>query len=166
MLDFGLESLLVFNTFTYHGKYQFGTLKVSRCQSFNCSTSLHQSVHPSFDLGSFSRDTDLKIPRQLASSRRFSVKANPGQGPAYSWLRHLINLEKLNLKPSQRILYLGMFIDTTAARVFSAVQQLEKFRNFAQSFLSKLKQPTCQWQIILGYLSSMKKLVPHGQLLI
>lgn len=39
-------------------------------------------------MGSFSRDTDLKIPRQLASSRRFSVKANPGQGPAYSWLRH------------------------------------------------------------------------------
>lgn len=49
----------------------------------------------------------------------------------------LINWEKSNLVPSQRILYLGMIIDVAQARVFPSEQRIEKPKNVVMSFLSR-----------------------------
>ena len=76
----------------------------------------------------------------------------------------VINFEKSDLTPKQRTLYLGMLIDTAAARVFPSDSRISKFREVARQFLSRQEQPARLWQVILGHLSSLEKLVPHGRL--
>ena len=76
----------------------------------------------------------------------------------------VINFEKSDLEPKQQVKYLGMLIDTAAARVFPSDTRISKFRKVAQLFLSRQEQPARQWQVILGHLSSLEKLVPHGRL--
>ena len=64
--------------------------------------------------------------------------------------------EKSDLNPSQSVEYLGMFIDTVVARAFPTVAHVERF-------LSIAKPPTQLWQVLLGHMSSLEKLVPHGR---
>lgn len=105
------------------------------------------SVHPSPNLGSFLWDSHLERLDDwlvLTSSR---VKLIQDRDRLLKFCRSfsiVINLEKSNPSPSQRILYLGMIIDTTAAKVFPSDQRLVKFRSIAQSFLSKEKHPAHQ----------------------
>ena len=55
-------------------------------------------------------------------------------------------------------------IDTEAGKVFPSLAQVEKFLTVAESFCS-MASPTAQlWQVILGHLASLERLVPHGRL--
>ena len=76
----------------------------------------------------------------------------------------VINEEKTDLVPSQSVEYLGMTIDTVAARAFPTLARVEKFLSIAGRFLTR-SDPTAQlWQVLLGHMSSLEKLVPHGRL--
>ena len=76
----------------------------------------------------------------------------------------VINEKKSDLVPSQTAKYLGMTIDTKAGKVFPSLARVEKFLTVAESFCAMDAAPTQFWQVILGHLASLERLVPHGRL--
>ena len=76
----------------------------------------------------------------------------------------VINEKKLDLVPSQTAKYLGMTIDTEAGKVFPSLARVEKFLTVAESFCTMDAPPAQLWQVILGHLASLERLVPHGRL--
>ena len=78
-------------------------------------------------------------------------------------LRIVIN-EKLDLVPSQTAKSLGITINTEAGKGFPSLARIEKFLTVAESFCT-MDAPLAQlWQVILGHLSLLEWLVPHGHL--
>ena len=55
-----------------------------------------------------------------------------------------------------------MSIDTVAARAFPTVARVERFLSIARRFLSRQNPPAQLWQMLLGHMSSLEKLVPTG----
>ena len=76
----------------------------------------------------------------------------------------VINEKKSDLVPSQSAKYLGMTIDTGAGKVFPSLARVEKFLAVAERFCSMQSPPAQLWQVILGHLASLERLVPHGRL--
>ena len=76
----------------------------------------------------------------------------------------VINEKKSDLVPSQSAKYLGMTIDTGAGKVFPSLAIVEKFLAVAERFCSMQSPPAQLWQVILGHLASLERLVPHGRL--
>ena len=76
----------------------------------------------------------------------------------------VINEKKSDLVPSQSAKYLGMTIDTSAGKVFPSLARVEKFLAVAERFCSMQSPPAQLWQVILGHLASLERLVPHGRL--
>ena len=76
----------------------------------------------------------------------------------------VINEKKSDLVPSQSAKYLGMTIDTSAGKVFPSLARVEKFLSVAERFCSMQSPPAQLWQVILGHLVSLERLVPHGRL--
>ena len=79
-------------------------------------------------------------------------------------LEIVINEKKSDLVPSQTEKYLGMIIDTEAGKVFPPLARVEKFLMVGESFCTMAAPPAQLWQVILGHLPSLKRLVPHGRL--
>ena len=100
----------------------------------------------------------------LSSSER---EAKPAVQLLLSLCRTLgivINEKKSDLVPSQTAKYLGMTIDTEACKVFQSLSRVEKFLTVAESFCTMDAPPAQLWQVILGHLASLERLVPHGRL--
>ena len=76
----------------------------------------------------------------------------------------VINEGKSDLVPSQTANYLGMTTDTGAARIFPSLARAEKFLSVAETFCALNAPPAQLWQVILGHLASLERLVPHGRL--
>ena len=76
----------------------------------------------------------------------------------------VINEKKSDLVPSQSAKYLCMTIDTGAGKVFPSLARVEKFLTVAERFCSMQSPPAQLWQVILGHLASLERLVPHGRL--
>ena len=76
----------------------------------------------------------------------------------------VIKEKKSGLVPSQTAKYLGMTIDTEAGEVFPSLAQVEKFLTVAESFCTMDDPPAQLWQVILGHLALLERLVPHGRL--
>ena len=76
----------------------------------------------------------------------------------------VINEKKSDLVPSQTAKYLGMTIDTEAGKVFPSLARVKKFLTVAESFCAMNSPPAQLWQVILGHLASLERLVPHGRL--
>ena len=76
----------------------------------------------------------------------------------------VINEKKSDLVPSQSAKYLGMTIDTGAGKVFPSLARVEKFLAVAERFCAMQSPPAQLWQVILGHLASLERLVPHGRL--
>ena len=76
----------------------------------------------------------------------------------------VLNREKSALNPSQSVEYLGMTIDTVAARAYPTLPRIDKFIATARKFLLRRDPPTQRWQVLLGHMSSLEKLVPRGRL--
>ena len=74
----------------------------------------------------------------------------------------VINEKKSDLVPSQSAKYLGMTINTGAGKVFPSLARVEKFLAVAERFYSMHSPPAQLWQVILGHLASLERLVPHG----
>ena len=76
----------------------------------------------------------------------------------------VINERKSDLVPSQSAKYLGMTIDTGAGKVFPSLARVEKFLTVAERFCTMQSPPAQLWQVVLGHLASLERLVPHGRL--
>ena len=71
----------------------------------------------------------------------------------------VINEMKSDLVPSQSAKYLGMTIDTGAGKVFPSLARVEKFLTVAERFCSMQSPPAQLWQVVLGHLASLERLV-------
>ena len=76
----------------------------------------------------------------------------------------VVNTEKSDLCPSRSVEYLGMVIDTVSARAVPTEARIQKFLSLARKFLAQPSPPARQWQVLLGHLSSLEKLVPCARL--
>ena len=76
----------------------------------------------------------------------------------------VVNTEKSDLSPSRSVEYLGMIIDTVSARAFPTEARIQKFLSLARKFLAQPSPPARRWQVLLGHMSSLEKLVPRARL--
>ena len=66
--------------------------------------------------------------------------------------------------PTQRMVYLGVILDSISFRASPALKRVEKLLSIGDVFLSCAKQPVSSWLELLGVPSSMIQLVPGGRL--
>ena len=76
----------------------------------------------------------------------------------------VVNWEKSRVIPTQRMVYLGVILDSISFRASPALKRVEKLFSIGDVFLSCAKQPVSSWLELLGVLSSMIQLVPGGRL--
>ena len=76
----------------------------------------------------------------------------------------VVNKDKSNLVPSQRVLYLGMIIGSVTEGASPAQPRVEKLLSIGNEFLSSRRQPISSWRIWLGGHSSLTQLVPGSRL--
>ena len=81
-----------------------------------------------------------------------------------SSLRIVVNWEKSHLVPTQRMVYLGVLLDSVSFRASPALKRVEKLLSIGDAFLSCKRQPVLSWLELLGVLSSMIQLIPGGRL--
>ena len=100
----------------------------------------------------------------LSSSEKKAKQAVQSLLSLCHTLKIVINEKKSELVPSQAAKYLGMTIDTGAGKVFPSLARVEKFLSVAERFCAMESPPAQLWQVILGYLASLERLVPHCRL--
>ena len=76
----------------------------------------------------------------------------------------VVNWEKSQLTPTQRMVILGVLLDSISFRASPALKRVEKLLSIGDVFLSCEQQPMSSWLELLGVLSSMIQLVPGGRL--
>ena len=76
----------------------------------------------------------------------------------------VVNPEKSNLVPSQRVLYLGTVIDSLSFKASPSQPIVEKLLLIGEEFLSSRRQPVTSWRVLLGTISSLSHLVLGGRL--
>ena len=76
----------------------------------------------------------------------------------------VVNWEKSQLVPTQRMVYLGVLLDSISFRASPAQKRVEKLLSIGDVFLSCEEQPVSSWLELLGVLSSMIQLVSGGRL--
>ena len=79
-------------------------------------------------------------------------------------LRIVINEQKSDLSPSRFVKCLSMTTDTISARALPTEARIQKFLTVARKFLSQPNPPAQLWQVLLGHMSSLEKLVPRARL--
>ena len=76
----------------------------------------------------------------------------------------VVNWEKSQLIPTQRMVYLGVLLDSISFRASPALKRVEKLLSIGNVFLSCEQQLVSSWLELLGVLSSMTQLIPGGRL--
>ena len=133
----------------------------------DCSPCLYQSLRGGVGLGSRSRDSTAPLPGRLVGSLLLGEEGqgvDQGAPLGCRTLGIVINEKKSDLVPSQSAKYLGMTIDTGAGKVFPSLARVEKFLTVAERFCTMQSPPAQLWQVVLGHLASLERLVPHGRL--
>ena len=76
----------------------------------------------------------------------------------------VVNWEKSQLVPTQRIGYLGVLLDLVNFRASPAQKRVDKLLSIGDVFLSSIDQPAKSWLELLGVLSSLTQLILGGRL--
>ncbi|MPC54717.1 hypothetical protein E2C01_048642 [Portunus trituberculatus] len=66
-------------------------------------------------------------------------------------------------EPNQRKQYLGTVLDSVRPMVLPLPERVSQFQSVAQSFLEDRAPTMSLWRSLLGYLASLERLVPGGQ---
>ena len=143
------------------------SVQSSVLRTVDCSPGLYQGLRGSVSLGTLPRDQTAPLPGRLVGSFLFGEEGNQSVRELLSLCHTLgivINEKKSDLVPSQAAKYLGMTIDTGAGKVLPSLARVEKFLSVAERFCSMQSPPAQLWQVILGHLASLERLVPHGHL--
>ena len=99
-----------------------------------------------------------------ASSREQGLLALETVLQLFRSLGIVVNWEKSQLIPTQRMVYLEVILDSISFRASPALKRVEKLLSIGDVFLSCARQPVSSWLELLGVLSSMIQLVPGGRL--
>ena len=100
----------------------------------------------------------------ILSSSEAKIKQHVNQLLTLCCSLGIVVNKKSDLSPSRSVEYLGMIIDTVSARAFPTEARIQKFLSLARKFLSYPSPPARQWQVLLGHMSSLEKLVPCERL--
>ena len=76
----------------------------------------------------------------------------------------VVNPEKFNFVPSQKVLYLGTVLDSRTLVASPSPDRITRLLPLRGEFLSSVQQPAACWQSLLGTLSSLTHLVPGDRL--
>ena len=133
-------------------------------RSVDCSPGLYQGLRGGVSLGTLRLLRYLDDWLVLSSSEKKAKESIRELLSLCHTLWIVINEKKSDLVPSQSAKYLGMTIDTGAGKVFPSLARVEKFLTVAERFCSMQSPPAQLWQVILGHLASLERLVPHGRL--
>ena len=76
----------------------------------------------------------------------------------------VVNPEKSNFVPSQKVLYLGTVLDSRTLVASPSPDRIARLLSLGGEFLSSVQQPAACWRSLLGALSSLTHLVPGGGL--
>ena len=76
----------------------------------------------------------------------------------------VVNPEKSNFVPAQRVQYLGKVLDAQTFGASLSRERIDKLMSLGDEFLTSRLQPTSTWLTLLGTLSSLSHLVPGGRL--
>ena len=118
-------------------------------------------------VGSLSRNPPATIPGRLADLVHFTEQDETTCRPTPITLplaRHSNKHGEVRPLTFQSVEYLGMVIDTVSARAFPTKARVQKFLSLARKFLAQPSPPARQWQVLLGHMSSLEKLVPRARL--
>ena len=74
----------------------------------------------------------------------------------------VVNPQKSNFVPAQRVQYLGTVIDAQTFKASPCQERINKLLSLGDEFLSSRLQPASTWQALLGTLSSLSHLVTWG----
>ena len=127
----------------------------------------HSGVCSHLCVGSLPRDSSSQVPGRLADHRLVGVGGQKNVQDLLSLCHSLgivLNEEKSDLVPSQTANYLGMTIDTGAARIFPSLARVEKFLSVVETFCALYAPPAQLWRVFSGHLASLERLVPHCRL--
>ena len=100
----------------------------------------------------------------MASSREEACRARDMVLHLFQELGIVVNLEKLNLTPSQSVVYLGIMIESQTFQASPTLSRIEKFFLIVEEFLSSRVQSAKFCRVVLGHLASLMHLVPGGPL--
>ena len=100
----------------------------------------------------------------LASSRPLVLQALETVLQLCQELGIVINWEKSSLTPAQRVVYLGVILDSTRFRASPSQPRVEKLCSTVEEFLSCDRQRASLWRRLLGLLSSLTAIIPGGRL--
>ena len=131
------------------------------------SPGLHQGYGSNLDHSLQSRHSYVSIPRRLAYSSQLSRGSSPALSTVLSLCRELgvvVNPEKSNFVPAQKVQYLGTVLDAKTFRASPSRERINKLMSLGDVFLSSRLQPASTWLSLLGTLSSFSHLVPGGRL--
>ena len=133
----------------------------------HCPPSLHESVRSSVSVGAHSRNSLLRYLDDWLVLVSSETKARQHVQDLLLLCHDLgivVNEKKSDLVPSRSANYLGMTIDTVAGKVSPSRARVEKFLRLVGNFVKMNSPPARQWEVLLGHLSSLEKLVPRGRL--
>ena len=131
------------------------------------SPGLHQGLRSRVSVGTLPRDQTSPVSGRLVGSCLFGAGSQAGRPVAPLALSHPRDCDKreeVGSRALQTAKYLGMTIDTEAGKVFPSLARVEKFLTVAESFCTMDAPPAQLWQVILGHLASLERLVTHGRL--
>ena len=146
------------------GSYQFKVL------CFGLSTAPQVFTRVMAPVSAFLHRTGIRLRRYLddwliqASSREQVLLALETVLQLCKSLGIVVNWMKSQLIPTQRMVYLGVLLDSISFRASPALKRVEKLLSVGDVFLSFVKQPVSSWLELLGVLSSMIQLIPGGRL--
>ena len=145
-----------------------GTVYQFRALCFGLSTAPQVFTRVFAALSAWAHSHGIRLLRYLdgwlilASSEREAKQAVQSLLSLCCTLGIVINEKKSDLLPSQTAKYLGMTIDTEAGKVFPSLAQFKKFLTVAENFCAMDAPPAKLWQVVLGHLASLERLVPHS----
>ena len=124
------------------------------------SPGLHQGLRSCVSVGTLSRDQTSPLSGRLVGSLFLGAGSQAGRPVAPLALSHPRDCDKREEVGSRAL----ADCDTEAGKVFPSLTRVEKFLTVAESFCTMDAPPAQLWQVILGHLASLERLVPHGRL--
>ena len=151
----------------FHLRRDGPPVQSSLLRVINRPTGLHTGVRYSVGLGPLPRSLPPQIPGRLAGPGLLGGQARLHVRDLLLLchsLRIVFNDKKSELTPSRSVEYLGMTINTVTDLAFPTAARIDKLLSIARMFLAHQTLHAQLWQVLLGHMSLLEKLVPRGRL--
>ena len=136
-------------------------------RAVDCSPGLYQSLRGGVGLGTRSRDQTAPLPGRLVGSLLLGEESqgvNQGAPLALSHPRDCDKREEVGSR-ALAVCEVSRYDHRYRCRQgLPFLARVEKFLTVAERFCTMQSPPAQLWQVILGHLASLERLVPHGRL--